>query len=208
MYEGDVEDFKQPALSLVNRQLRNETLDIYYGQRKFVISSLGSNDEQWELVQKWFHAVQAHLHMIKQLELTLCDDHMLTLQLQAERGKKPEFKLYLNMMGSEDHIDMCDTGEAFAEVKDEMQKICYRVGEAGFGAEHYVEAGQLFLTPDRACRGWDPDGRYSDDDYDSDEDSDEDFGSDYDDEYVDNEDGDYDDGGEDYYLEESHEDGV
>ena len=51
MYREDVKDFKQPSLALVNRQLRAETLPIYYGQKTFHINSLNYVG-QWELAKK------------------------------------------------------------------------------------------------------------------------------------------------------------
>ena len=160
MYCGDVDDFKQPSLAQVNRQLRAETLPIYYGQKTFQLNSL-NYDEQWELAKKWFNAIQPHLHMIKKVEMSLCDEHLIMLEIQAAPGNKPNFKVYVNQYGATAaSLIMCASGIALKRVEGEMQEICESVAYEGFKPEQYIRVGELFLCEEYRC---DPYGSDSDD---------------------------------------------
>ena len=151
MYCGDVDDFKQPSLAQVNRQLRAETLPIYYSQKTFQLNSL-NYDEQWELAKKWFNAIQPHLHMIKRVEMSLCDKHLIMLEIQAAPGNKPNCKVYVNQYGATAaSLIMCASGIALKHVEGAMREICDSVGHDGFKPEQYIRAGELFLCDKYRC---------------------------------------------------------
>lgn len=170
LFHNDPEELVHPALAAANRQLRKDTLSIFYGQHTFVINTLPFKD-QVELAKKWLCAIENdYLHRINKIEMSLCDDHSIVLEVEAAPWKLPYCDVWANIYGMES-IEFCPLGRAYKKVKKDLENLCQGVGTNGFGAEHYITAAEMFLSIASGRCGYgltDSEDDWDDDDFDSD----------------------------------------
>ena len=82
----------QPALALTNRQIRNETLSIFYGTYTFHLACLDLTPA-WHFAQKWLKATARHLHLLNTVRLKICDMHGIFLHLYTFPGNPAHYTL-------------------------------------------------------------------------------------------------------------------
>lgn len=168
----------QPPLAAVNRQLRAETLPLYYKTSHFSCASL-AEPGQWERVQRWLAATQPYLHMIKTITFELCYSHKRVLKIKSVPGKETELRcggiyprslrylresrdptldqemrdIALELYHMERARNKCRFDKTKKRVKNELFAIRDGVGMDGFGLQEYLRTTELFWFPEeKRCR--------------------------------------------------------
>lgn len=177
----------QPDLASVNRQLRAETLPVFYKTSPFYFDSLGEPG-QWEKVKHWLTANHSYLHMIKVVTFRLCTGHERIFQVESTPGIRTNMRFgpvdprsvryYRDSKDAtllqktrdaararyrrEYSRNQCEFDMTKKVVKKELLVMCESMGVNKFGLEEYVRAVELFWFPEeKRCREdipeWDSD---------------------------------------------------
>lgn len=177
----DSPHFAIPGLMRTNRQLRAETLPLFYSKKSFWITNLKAegcwkrHDDQIDRTRRWLQTIEAHLHEVQMISFCLCPDHVTFLELHAVPGRPVQFDVYEEYgrkvrdrwsyckANVNDISWTCDIGGAYVDgqgywgidLEGELKEICFNVGSTGFGPEEYMRALEVFLDADndRTCDG-------------------------------------------------------
>ncbi|KAK5129664.1 hypothetical protein LTR08_002989 [Meristemomyces frigidus] len=77
-------DLTQPPLTRVNREHRQVTLPIFYGQNSF---RLGLNFCGQQAFDRWMHGIGDRAHLLRRVELSMCDTHGIFVLLETPAGQ-------------------------------------------------------------------------------------------------------------------------
>ncbi|KAK6394196.1 hypothetical protein LTR65_002042 [Meristemomyces frigidus] len=148
IYCSDNHAVLQPALTRVSREVRNDTLPIFYGQNTFQVSlDLVEVSEAKDSIRAWMTGIGDRARLFHRMELTMCCYHGISLVIEATGHGQMQYQLVMDS-GKEivtgEHA--CFMGTLFSE-RGVDKKICALVQKAGvdgFGAQDYIAIVEWF----------------------------------------------------------------
>lgn len=144
------DDGKQPAVTKVSRQVRAESLPIYYEKNTFRVECyVGSVIES---SQRWLRAIEQNVHIIKTFEFDFSSSGGAYLGVYVSADAVPSYRVVIDRLGSL-NPEVAKTVRR-AEAEGSIQALFERAAKVGFGTEKYIELGDL-LAKTRKQIYWD-----------------------------------------------------
>ena len=128
---------QQPPLALVNRQIRAETLSLFYGNNMFCITGIMIS-HNWERAKRWFEATQPYLHTFKSILMSPCCYEFYVI-FKAKPGSRSTFAASCETAS----CGLYDRGAKRLFQDGGLHALCDSVGHAGFGLDEYIRAGDM-----------------------------------------------------------------
>lgn len=136
----------QPDLAATNRQLRSETLDIFYST---VVFCIGPLDDVQSYPVQWLEGKAPYLHLIRDIQMMPCSVHAIWYHVYGARGQQAHY--YPSDDGGA--LELCRMVRRRDGIHSSLQSLCDNVGTAGMGVEEHLRVVEIIraAAPKRSC---------------------------------------------------------
>ena len=145
------EGIDEPGIARTCRQLRTETLSIFYSQNALHLSDLDMGG-RWNGAKSWLKVVAKHIPFVQELRFMFCDYHRtwLTVKVKPEgEGCRTTIKIGMDEPG--DDGERCKAVLKWSEVEHALRGI-FKPDQHRSTAKNYILVGDIMVHTDgRYC---------------------------------------------------------
>lgn len=142
-----------PNLALVNRQLRTETLPLFYSLATLDLGHIDREEDRND-AQRWLRAHNHYLKHAAAVSMQVCEIHYTKIIFLASSGKPTCCVIRQEHVMSWDKTE-CRMLRKYRQAGGNLNTLCENAGLMGLTAEDYIRAIEMFLAvpkPYRNCK--------------------------------------------------------